>query len=558
MVNQTETVQVNDGATCQISVSNSTNFFNKWDNDPIWWVNYTVYHGNNTTFPIISGNSGIEESIGFQRIPVCYFDKLSRSINISSSYTATDPNTQALNWLIDDESAFSSCTDGFLVERFALSAVNFAAPINSNNDDDDDDSSLWISVEQQCRWENIACNEGSVETLAVRSKDLTGTIPTAVGLLTGLRRMDYADNNGLSGTIPSEIGLLTNLKGLDIDNNKLTGTIPRHLGQLVNMIELDLDKNELTGTIPTEFGYMRNAREFDLIYNKLSGPIPTEIGQLKNMATLGFVGNQLTGTIPTEIGTMPNLEGLQIAENAITGSLPREIQFTKATLKDLFVSQNMMTGSIPREIGRLTLLEKLQLDNNAFTGTLPSEIGLMTSLSYINLRGNNFRGTIPSQIGLLTNLKEIWLDGNDISGSLPLEISVGLKGLVTLALDDTISGTVQIRGDVKTLDRCTLCNGNQNYDIKSERNNDDMAYSEKAPYGTGVDKFSCKGLLAIKNDPNKLMSGDGCQALRECVVCGSGNFRDELIPLRRTDNSDNGGYDDDKLVTIQFHEVGVR
>ena len=38
--------------------------------------------------------------------------------------------------------------------------------------------------------------------------------------------------NQLSGTIPSEIGLLTSLKGLLLFNNQLSGTIPVELGGL--------------------------------------------------------------------------------------------------------------------------------------------------------------------------------------------------------------------------------------------------------------------------------------------------------------------------------------
>ena len=193
MENQTETIMVEDGARCQISVSNTTNFNPKWDNDPIWLVNYTVFHGENLTNVISQSYSGEEESSYFHRIPNCYFDELENLINISTAYIADDSSTQALNWLTNDESGSSKCDGEFLIERFALSAVNFAAPINAANDDNDYDSSLWISTEQQCRWENIACNEGSVEVLAVRSQDLSGTIATSVGLLTGLRRMDYGE-----------------------------------------------------------------------------------------------------------------------------------------------------------------------------------------------------------------------------------------------------------------------------------------------------------------------------------------------------------------------------
>jgi len=192
MENKSETIMVEEGAMCRISVSNTTNVFDKWDNDPIWWVDYTVYDGNDKTIEIISGYSGDAESINFYHLPQCYFEKLQNFINVSRAYVTNDASANALAWLAGDKSGYSSCENDFLIERFALSALNFAAPIATDcYRSMEEDDSLWISTEQQCRWEYIACNKGSVETLAVRSKCLNGTLSSSVGLLSGLRRMDY-------------------------------------------------------------------------------------------------------------------------------------------------------------------------------------------------------------------------------------------------------------------------------------------------------------------------------------------------------------------------------
>ena len=61
--------------------------------------------------------------------------------------------------------------------------------------------------------------------------------------------------NNLTGTIPSELGNLSNLKRLDFRVNNLTGTIPSELGDLGSLLlELSLNRNQLTGTIPSELG----------------------------------------------------------------------------------------------------------------------------------------------------------------------------------------------------------------------------------------------------------------------------------------------------------------
>ncbi|VEU35645.1 unnamed protein product [Pseudo-nitzschia multistriata] len=519
MENSSETIMVEDGARCRISIDNSTGFFKNWDNEAIWWVDYTVYHGNTTTNEIVSAHSYDVDTINFNRVPNCYFDTFENLINLSTAYVSDDHSSYALSWLSNDGSAW--CEDGFLIERFALASLNFAAPIintDSNDVESTDTSPFWIVAEQQqCRWENIACDVGSVETLMIRGKNLDGTIPTTIGLLTGLRRLDY-DGDGLKGTIPSELGLLTNLKRLDIDDNVLTGSIPTEFGNFVNMLELDLDKNKLTGSIPTEFGLMMS----------LTGSIPTEIGNLKNLVMLGVVGNNLTGSIPSEIGKLGKIERLTLANNRIGGTIPNEIQLTKDTMKVLWLSNNVIKGTIPPEIGELTILEELRLDDNRLTGSIPTEIGLMMSLTVLDLAENDLDGTIPTELGLLTNLRELLLEGNSFTGDIPFSV-LSLEKLHTLTFDqNSLGGSVP--GDIQTTAPCMLCRG-ISYELIPERNND-----AELPGA-----FACRTLLQDKWDGRPLSARDCATLKNVCVRCTlGGDYTDgdgarQIAPtLRRT------------------------
>jgi len=512
MENKSETIKVKDGARCEIDVANITNSMNKWDNDAIWWVDYTVYHGNDTTNEIISGYSGDDKSKSFNLIPKCYFEKLPDSINISTAYLPNNVPANALTWLANED---IWCEDKFLRERFALSAMNFAAPIIASTSNTPNNY-LWITPQEQCLWEDIGCtNEGSVKTLSVRSKGLNGIISTTVGLLTGLQRWKY-DGNGLIGTIPSEIGMLTNLNGLDIDNNELTGTIPTEFGKLVKMIELDLDQNRLNGTIPTEFGLMIDARKFDLAYNELKGTIPIEIGNLVNMAAFSVVGNTLTGPIPTEIGTMLKIEELLLAHNKISGTISSQIHNTNLTIKRLWLSNNTIDGTIPPEIGKLSMLGQFLLDRNQLTGSIPSEVGSMTSLSIFDLYGNYLEGTIPTELGLLTNLREIRLEQNLFTGTIPTEIAL-LDQLRVLTFDrEYLTG--DIPSNIKTLATCHVCDGNTNYELKPERNNENIVFSENGLLD--AEDFSCRSLLERMWDKDKFMSANACNTLRNiCTLC---------------------------------------
>ena len=185
----TETVNVTDGADCQINVKNITG--GPWD---LQFVNYTVYHGDSNsieTDPIIMfhADSSIEGKKSFRRIPDCYFDKLSDYVDIPTIYTADGPANKAIQWLMTDSQGYSNCQyDGF-VERYALATINFAAPNVVQSDGDEVSTELWITEGMHCVWPNVACVDDSVVELDLGSEAglfLSGTIATEIALLKNL------------------------------------------------------------------------------------------------------------------------------------------------------------------------------------------------------------------------------------------------------------------------------------------------------------------------------------------------------------------------------------
>lgn len=61
-------------------------------------------------------------------------------------------------------------------------------------------------------------------------------------------------NNQLSGTLPSTIGLLQNVLRLDMQQNFLTGQIPSQIAGLQSALSIYLDNNRLQGQIPYTVG----------------------------------------------------------------------------------------------------------------------------------------------------------------------------------------------------------------------------------------------------------------------------------------------------------------
>eukprot|EP00241_Pyramimonas_parkeae_P010838 CAMPEP_0114229812 /NCGR_PEP_ID=MMETSP0058-20121206/3118_1 /TAXON_ID=36894 /ORGANISM="Pyramimonas parkeae, CCMP726" /LENGTH=249 /DNA_ID=CAMNT_0001340935 /DNA_START=164 /DNA_END=916 /DNA_ORIENTATION=- len=122
---------------------------------------------------------------------------------------------------------------------------------------------------------------------------LTGTVPTELGLLTGLYSMSLA-YNALRGTLPSELGLLTRLVGMWFRNNSLSGTLPTELGLLSALRSLRLESNELEGSVPSELGRPLRTLEFFVCENeRICGDLPPGVRVASHEGTCGMLGTRL-------------------------------------------------------------------------------------------------------------------------------------------------------------------------------------------------------------------------------------------------------------------------
>ena len=111
-------------------------------------------------------------------------------------------------------------------------------------------------------------NLTAIETLGLGENFLSGTISTAIGLLTKLTLFTCSHQSSpsattddqerqLTGTIPTEIGQLTSLQIIQISGNQLTGSIPTEIASIGERLNvLDVSRNELSGTFPTELGLL--------------------------------------------------------------------------------------------------------------------------------------------------------------------------------------------------------------------------------------------------------------------------------------------------------------
>ena len=255
----------------------------------------------------------------------------------------------------------------------------------------------WSEGLAMSSWTGVTVSGGRVTRLNLSS--LSGSIPAALGDLSGLTWLDLA-SNALSGSIPAELGDLSSLTYLDLSSNGLSGSIPEDLGDLSALGTLNLSSNALSGSIPEDLGDLASLFTLDLSGNALSGSIPDDLGDLASMFTLDLSDNALSGSIPAELGSAAFLGNLDLSDNALSGSIPAELG-SLSFLSDLNLSGNALSGSIPAALASAAFLGNLDLSDNALSGPIPAALaGLF--LTELDLSGNSLTGTVTLELDTAT------------------------------------------------------------------------------------------------------------------------------------------------------------
>jgi len=153
-------------------------------------------------------------------------------------------------------------------------------------------------------------NSTQLNFLAIDGNMLEGVIPETIGNLSKDLSTLYMGQNRFSGSIPTSIGLLSGLKLLNISYNSISGEIPHELGQLAELQELSLAGNEISGVIPDSLANLLNLNLIDLSRNKLMGRIPTSFGNLQSLLYMDLSSNQLNESNPMEILNLPTLSNV--------------------------------------------------------------------------------------------------------------------------------------------------------------------------------------------------------------------------------------------------------
>ncbi|KAA3462692.1 receptor protein kinase-like protein ZAR1 [Gossypium australe] len=204
-----------------------------------------------------------------------------------------------------------------------------------------------------CRWSGISCMnitgfpDPRVVGIAVSGKNLRGYIPSELGTLIYLRRLNLHNNN-FYGSIPDQLFNATSLHSLFLYGNNLSGSLPPLICNLPMLQNLDLSNNSLSGSLPENLKNCKQLQRLILAQNKFSGQIPGGIWpEMENLVQLDLSSNEFNESIPSTIGELNSLSTtLNLSYNHLSGKLPKTLGDLPVTVS-FDLRNNNLSGEIP-------------------------------------------------------------------------------------------------------------------------------------------------------------------------------------------------------------------
>ncbi|KAL5717649.1 hypothetical protein ACHQM5_010629 [Ranunculus cassubicifolius] len=221
-----------------------------------------------------------------------------------------------------------------------------------------------------CNWSGISCMnitgfpDPRVVGIAISGKNLKGYIPSELGTLVYLRRLNLHGNN-FYGSIPAQLFNASSLHSIFLYNNNFSGSLPSSLCDLPRLQNLDLSENSLSGEISSDL-----------------------LGDCSQLQRLNLAGNEFSGEIPTGIWSrMENLVQWDLSSNEFKGSIPGDLGKLKSLTGTLSLSYNHFSGEIPKGLGKLPVSVSFDLRHNNLTGEIP-QIGALVNQGPTAFLGN--------------------------------------------------------------------------------------------------------------------------------------------------------------------------
>ncbi|PQQ21840.1 receptor kinase-like protein Xa21 isoform X2 [Prunus yedoensis var. nudiflora] len=210
---------------------------------------------------------------------------------------------------------------------------------------------------------------------------------------------------------------MSRMRGLSLSSNQLSGSLPTNIGLgLPNLQLLYIAANDLSGVIP-KLSNASMLTELDLGYNSFTGFIPRTLCTLTNLQSLKLGMNNLTIDTST-LSCLVNLGKLTVLileNNPLNARLDDSFRnCSTSSLQQIYLFNCSMRGNIPIGIGNISSLVTLALGYNELSGSIPTSMGRLRNLQALYLEG-----PIPSSFNHLLSLQLLDLSRNNLSGVIP-------------------------------------------------------------------------------------------------------------------------------------------
>ncbi|XP_037419424.1 receptor-like protein EIX1 [Triticum dicoccoides] len=187
-------------------------------------------------------------------------------------------------------------------------------------------------------------------------KDIIGRMPQCP--LNKLHELHLHSNN-ITGIMPSEIGMLGNLTILVLRDNNLNGPVPSEIGMLCNLTTIDLRGNFLNGDFTEEhFKSLTRLKRLLLSGNSLRFRVGPDWIPPFTLETIGLWSCQLGPSFPAWLRSQVDILSMDISITGIVDRLPDWFTTTFAKTMYLYISDNEISGRLPRNMKFMSLSMK--------------------------------------------------------------------------------------------------------------------------------------------------------------------------------------------------------
>ncbi|XP_058211417.1 receptor-like protein 7 [Rhododendron vialii] len=281
-----------------------------------------------------------------------------------------------------------------------------------------------------------------LEVLLIACTSFSGVLPTSIGNLNSLNKLDIAFSN-LYGTLPPSLGNLAQLTSLDVSGNNFRGQIPSSIANLSKLTELGLGDGAfdagtlsflfekqsklttlfLVGTtlndvLPRSLANLTELSVLVLYRNELLGEIPSWLLNLTHLTTLTLSGNQLSGMFPSSISQLNHLEILDLSSNNLSGEVELDIFQNLRNLAVLRLSENKLTVLVTNSTNA-TLAKFISIGlASCNLKEFPDFLRFQDELQSLNMADNGLHGKIPTWLWNTSKetMRYIDLYGNSLIG----------------------------------------------------------------------------------------------------------------------------------------------